>query len=42
MKIHNFSYFAETDWSETQKYKDKEITYTLEQILQELLEGGIK
>lgn len=39
VKMHNFNYLSETDWSETQKYKDKEIANILELILQELLEG---
>lgn len=42
VKIHNFNYLSETDCSEIQKYKDKEIADILERILQELLEGSNK
>lgn len=40
VKMHNFNYLSETDWSETQRIIDKEVANILQQILQELLESG--
>lgn len=39
VKIHNFNYLSETDWSEAQRIIDKEVANILQQILQELLES---
>ena len=39
VKMHNFNYLSETDWSETQRIIDKEVANILQQILQELLES---
>ena len=39
VKMHNFNYLSETDWSEAQRIIDKEVANILQQILQELLES---
>lgn len=39
VKMHNFNYLSETDWSEAQRIIDKEVANILQQILEELLES---
>ena len=36
VKIHNFNYLSETDWSEAQRIIDKEVANILQQILHQI------